>query len=115
MTTRDGCPDGCGNDCCAPPLDVDHGGSAERLIPSVMPSAHGGPMLSREATAIDLLKCAISHEPDVRLLGNLRACELAALAASIVTCCPACGAEPWVNIDCDLCLVATALTAGEVP
>ena len=40
---------------------------------------------------------------------------IAALCASIVTCCPACGAEPWVNIDCDLCLVATALTAGDVP
>lgn len=72
-------------------------------------------MLSREATAIELLKCAISWEPEVRLVGNLRACEIAALAASVVTCCPKCGAEPWVNIDCDLCLVCTALTAGEVP
>jgi hypothetical protein len=72
-------------------------------------------MLSREATAIDLLKCALSHEPDARLLGNLSARDVAALAASIVTCCPSCGAEPWVNIDCDLCLVATGLAAGEVP
>ena len=87
----------------------------DHLIPSEPPSPTGGPMLSREATAIALLKSAISWEPEARLVGGLRACELAALAASIVTCCPKCGAEPWVNIDCDLCLVATALTAGEVP
>jgi PAS domain-containing protein len=89
--------------------------ASDHLIPSAPPSPTGGPMLSREATAIELLRCAISWEPEVRLVGNLRACEIAALAASIVTCCPKCGAEPWVNIDCDLCLVATALTAGEVP
>lgn len=87
----------------------------DHLIPSVPASPTGGPMLSREQTAIELLKCAISWEPEVRLVGSLRACEIAALAASIVTCCPRCGAEPWVNIDCDLCLVATALTSGEVP
>jgi len=28
--------------------------------------------------------------------------------------CPSCGAEPWVNIDCDLCLrVSAALEGGE--
>ena len=69
----------------------------------------------REATAVDLLKCAIAHEPEVRLVGNVRACDIAALAASLITSCPSCGAEPWVNIDCDLCLVCAMLSAGEIP
>jgi len=88
---------------------------AEWLTPPSGPSATGGAMLSREQTAIDLLKCALSWEPEVRLIGNLRTCELAALAASIISSCPKCGAEPWCDIDCDLCLVCTALMAGEVP
>jgi hypothetical protein len=29
--------------------------------------------------------------------------------------CPKCGSEAWVNIDCDLCLVANQLMQGEVP
>lgn len=70
---------------------------------------------SRAATAVDLLRCAITHEPEVRLIGNVRACDIAALAASLVTSCPGCGAEPWVNIDCDLCLVSAMLVNGEVP
>lgn len=77
------------------------------------PSIAIGPMLSREATAIELLNTAIHWERDARLIGNLRACEIAALAASIITCCPKCGAEAWVDIDCDLCLAMSELEVGE--
>lgn len=58
---------------------------------------------SIETTALEVLKCALSHEPSVCLVGNVTARELAMMAAVHVTCCPKCGAEPWVNIDCDLC------------
>jgi len=78
-------------------------------------SQTNGPMLPLEVIAVELLRCATSWEPEVRLLGNLRACEIAALAASIVTSCPKCGAEPWVNIDCDLCSCCAALTRGGAP
>lgn len=64
---------------------------------------------------MELLKCALSHEPGVMLIGNVMACEIAMLAAASVLTCPKCGAEPWVNIDCDLCLVAGQLARGEVP
>jgi hypothetical protein len=33
------------------------------------------------------------------------------LLAPMFTSCPACGAEPWVNIDCDTCEVMSSLTA----
>ena len=35
----------------------------------------------------------------------------AVLLAPMFTSCPACGAEPWVDIDCDTCGVMSALTA----
>lgn len=72
-------------------------------------------MMSVADTAIELLKCAVSWEPEARLLGNIRACEIARLAASLCSSCPKCCAEPWVNIDCDLCLVLSALEIGDVP
>lgn len=71
------------------------------------------PKLSREETAWELLKCAVSHEPGARLVGNVRAAEIAALAASIVEQCPACGSEAWVNIDCTLCAVAADLVRAQ--
>ena len=61
------------------------------------------PKYDREGQAIELLRCALTHEPESRLLGNVRAREIVAIAASLVTSSPACGAEPWVNIDCALC------------
>jgi hypothetical protein len=65
--------------------------------------------MSREKIAADVLECALSHEPTSRLLGNVTAREIAALAASCITSCPLCGAEPWVNIDCRLCTVCWPL------
>ncbi len=62
-----------------------------------------------ERVAVDVLKCALSWDPEVRLLGNVTAREIAALAAKAITTCPKCGAEAWVNIDCDLCLMVAQL------
>lgn len=62
-----------------------------------------------EEIAIELLKYAVSWDPPARVLGNVTAEELARLAAPLITSCPNCGAEAWVNIDCPLCLVVGAL------
>ncbi len=62
-----------------------------------------------EAIAVDVLKCAITHEPDVCLIGNVKARDIAALAAHVIQTCPKCGATAWVNIDCDLCGVCSGL------
>lgn len=67
------------------------------------------PMMPLEKIAIEALKCALSWEPNICLIGNVMASEIAALAASRITSCPKCGAEPWANIDCDLCLVCSSL------
>lgn len=76
----------------------------------------GRTVTANETTAIELFRCAIAHAEDSRLVGNIRAFDLAKLAASSITsCCPQCGAEPWVNIDCDLCLLASDMIArGEL-
>jgi hypothetical protein len=63
----------------------------------------------REIVAGDVLQCAMSWEPNVCLIGNVTAEEIAALAAAALTVCPKCGSEAWVNIDCDLCRVCTEL------
>jgi hypothetical protein len=45
--------------------------------------------------------------------------EIATLAAHHIQreigSCPACGAEPFVNIDCVTCEIADRLTRGELP
>lgn len=64
-----------------------------------------------EQIAGELLKCALSWDPDACILGNVTAREIAKLAASQITSCPLCGAEPWVNIDCGLCLIVPLLDA----
>lgn len=72
-------------------------------------------MRTTEAIALDALRCAISHEPDSRLIGNVTAAEVVRLCAREVMTCPKCGAEAWVNIDCDLCLIVGQIANGEVP
>lgn len=62
-----------------------------------------------ETIAVELLQSSISWEPDARLVGNVTAMELALVAAFIITSCPVCGAEPWVNIDCQLCNVISSI------
>lgn len=66
-----------------------------------------------DAVAEDLLGCALTHEPGSRLIGNVTASEIVRLAAGFMTSCPACGAEAWVNIDCNVCLVVSAISGGE--
>lgn len=67
------------------------------------------PMMNREAVAAEVLRCALAWEPDVCLLGNIMASEIAMLASSAIDVCPGCGATAWMNIDCDMCRVVTAL------
>jgi hypothetical protein len=67
---------------------------------------------SIEQIAADVLRCVTSGDTEARLIGDIRATELARLAASHITSCPSCGAEPWVNIDCSLCVAMTALEAS---
>lgn len=62
-----------------------------------------------EANAVEMLKCAIGWDPDARLVGNVRAQDVARVAARVIDTCPKCGATAWVNIDCDLCCVCHAL------
>lgn len=62
-----------------------------------------------EIVALEVLKCALSLEPEACILGNATAAEVAALAAEQITTCPKCGAEAWVNIDCDLCDLGSSL------
>lgn len=73
-------------------------------------------MRDRDVVASNVLKyCVTQMEPDAKVIGVFTAAEVAALAASTMDQCPKCDAAAWVNIDCELCLVATALLAGEMP
>lgn len=72
-------------------------------------------MRDPETIARMALEAALTWEPDARLIGDLTAAEVAALAARAAMTCPGCGAEAWVNIDCDMCLVCAALASGEMP
>ena len=64
-----------------------------------------------EAIAVELLRCAVSWEPDVRLLGNVTAHDIALFVVKHIHTCPKCGATSGVNIDCDLCGVISGLEA----
>jgi hypothetical protein len=66
---------------------------------------------AKDVIALDILKCAMAHVSDVRLIGNVRADEIALLASEHVMACPNCGAEAWCNIDCVLCMTIGALQA----
>lgn len=43
-----------------------------------------------EDIAENILKCAISHEPDSCLVGNVTAAEIALLASTVLHTCPEC-------------------------
>jgi hypothetical protein len=71
------------------------------------------------AIAEALLLRALALDPESASLGATHA-EIAMLAAFVlayVECapCPCCGAQPFVNIDCDVCLVCAKLLSGELP
>ncbi len=65
-----------------------------------------------EACAVEILKCAFAWEPEARILGEVRAADIAALAAHLVDTCPRCGSTAWVNIDCPLCTLCHELSYG---
>lgn len=50
-------------------------------------------MRTREQIAIDVLQASIAWEPEVRVVANVTASELAALAAAAIDTCPSCGAH----------------------
>lgn len=66
-------------------------------------------MRNLEAIALEVLACALSWEPEARLIGNVPSEEIAALAAQHIHTCPKCGSTAWCNIDCDLCRVCGQL------
>lgn len=72
-------------------------------------------MRAMDAVASAVLKYCTSIAPDDVVFGDIQAAEIVALAASTLNQCPYCGAEAWVNIDCDACLVVSALLAREIP
>ena len=72
-------------------------------------------MRDPETIARMTLDAALTWDPDARLIGDVTASEVAALAARAVMTCPRCGSDAWVNIDCDVCLVCASLTSGGVP
>ena len=61
-------------------------------------------MRSLQVIAVDVLRCALSWDRRARLLGNVTAGGIVRLVIPHITRCPSCGAEAWVNIDCDTCL-----------
>ena len=70
-------------------------------------------MKTREQIAGELLECLLSHDAAVCIVGNVTVREIARLLLDMFTSCPACGAEPWVNIDCRVCDVMYQMDADE--
>lgn len=71
--------------------------------------------MSLEAIAVELLRCALAWERDACLVGNVTALDVARLAASHLTACLVCGAEPWVSIDCLVCQALTVSLEEKPP
>lgn len=74
-------------------------------------------MRARNAVFESALRYCVSRDADEPLLGG--ACTAAELLRMLAqhypTACPMCGAEPWADIDCDLCMVCSTLTTDGVP
>lgn len=76
-------------------------------------------MRSTRTIAETLLRHALALDPVAVKLGATHA-EIAMLSAFLLSHvenvpCPCCGAEPFVNIDCDVCLICAKLLSGELP
>ena len=50
-----------------------------------------------------ILKAVLRKSIDEQVIGDVSAQELVGLVANNFSSCPACGAEPWTNIDCRVC------------
>lgn len=67
-------------------------------------------MSSIETTAAKLLNTALSVDASGPV--TVPALDLVVTLSGVFTSCPACGSEPWANIDCAVCAVMGAV--GEV-
>ena len=70
-------------------------------------------MMTIDETARKVLLCALTHEPDSCLIGNVTAAEIARLAASRLSTCPQCGADAGSNIDCCCLCAILAVLEGD--
>lgn len=66
-----------------------------------------------------LLRHLLRIDPHARVLG-MRVHEILAIVADWankggLSGCPACGAEMWVNVDCDVCMVCSHMLADGTP
>ena len=50
-----------------------------------------------------ILKAVLRKDPNEQVIGDVTAWEIVQLIAGNFTSCPACGAEPWTNLDCRVC------------
>jgi len=55
-----------------------------------------------QTIAADLLRCATSWEPQVCIVGNITATELARLARFVLGQCPLCVVTAGANVDCEI-------------
>jgi len=52
------------------------------------------------------------YTPESVVIYDITAIEIVAVAASVLSQCPSCGAEAWVNIDCELCMICSGIAAA---
>ena len=78
--------------------------------------------MSARELAVKMLRIVLKVDPSTVVMAHantgsvVTAKDVAIVAASAITdCCPACGATPWVNIDCDVCMTCAALESDPEP
>ena len=79
------------------------------LEPRAKRRTRGCSVRNLEQIAAELLRLACEREVTSAMVGDVTAMEVARLAVHAITSCPACGAEPGVNIDCRICAVCDAM------
>jgi hypothetical protein len=70
-------------------------------------------MRTNEKIAGAMLQAVMTMSATKTVAGDVTALEVARMLADSFTSCPKCGAEPWVNLDCLVCQVMTALPRDE--
>jgi hypothetical protein len=79
--------------------------------PRILKIKDGKLMQTKEKMALNILNKAINTPPEeCPIIDNISAKELICLVQEHILTCPKCGAEAWVNIDCDLCNVVAVVT-----
>ena len=56
-----------------------------------------------QTIAADVLRCATGWEPQMYIVDNVTATELARLARFVLGQCPMCAATAGANVDCEIC------------